>query len=69
MYDNILRYEEKAMTEMPELEKRVEKLLKKDKKDEAIKELNQYTADFEAATANTWKEMEQKFWEWFWAGF
>ena len=69
VYGNVLRYEEKAMTELPELEKRVEKLLKKDNKDEAIKELNQYTADFEAATANTWKEMEQKFWEWFWAGF
>ena len=69
MYGNILRYEEKAMIEMPELEKRVQKLLDEDKKKEAVKELNQYTADFEAATANTWKEMEQKFWEWFWAGF
>ena len=69
VYGNVLRYEEKAMTEMPELEKRVEKLLKKDKRDEAIAELNQYTADFEAATANTWKEMEHKFWEWFWTGF
>ena len=69
IYGNVLRYEEKAMTEMPELEKRVEKLLKKDKRHEAIAELNQYTADFEAATANTWKEMEHKFWEWFWTGF
>ena len=69
VYGNVLRYEEKAMTEMPELEKRVEKLLKKDKRDEAIAELNRYTADFEAATANTWKEMEHKFWEWFWTGF
>ena len=69
IYDNVLRYEEKAMNEMPELEQRVEKLLKKGNKDEAIKELNQYTADFEAATANTWKEMAHKFWEWFWAGF
>ena len=38
-------------------------------RDEAIAELNQYTADFEAATANTWREMEHKFWEWFWTGF
>lgn len=69
MYSNILRYEDKAMTELPELEKRVEKLLKKGERDEAINALNQYTADFEAATANTWKEMEYKFWEWFWTGF
>ena len=69
MYSNILRYEDKAMTELPELEKRVEKLLRKGERDEAINALNQYTADFEAATANTWKEMEYKFWEWFWTGF
>ena len=42
---------------------------KKDKKDEAVNELNRYTADFEAATAETWKEMEHKFWEMFWTGF
>ena len=69
MYANILRYEEKAMEEMPELEKKVEKLLKKGEKEEATKMLNRYTADFEAATAETWKEMEHSFWERFWTGF
>ena len=69
MYKNILRYEEKAMEELPELEKKVEKLLKQDKKDEAAELLNRYTADFEAATAETWKEMEHHFWEKFWTGF
>lgn len=69
MYANILRYEDKAMEEMPELEKKVEKLLKKGEKEEATKMLNRYTADFEAATAETWKEMEHTFWERFWTGF
>ena len=69
MYSNILRYEDKAFEEMPELEKKVEKLLKKGERDEAIKMLNRYTADFEAATAETWKEKEHSFWESFWAGF
>ena len=69
MYKNIQRYEEKAMIEMPELEKRVQKLLDEGKKEEAAKELNRYTADFEAATAETWKEMEHHFWVKFWAGF
>ena len=69
MYKNILRYEDKAFEEMPELEKKVEKLLKKGEKDEAVKMLNRYTADFEAATAETWKEMEHHFWERFWTGF
>jgi hypothetical protein len=57
------------MEEMPELEKKVEKMLKKGDRDEAIKLLNRYTADFEAATAETWKEMEHAFWERFWTGF
>ena len=69
MYNNIQRYEDKAFEEMPELEKKVEKLLKKGEKDEAVKMLNRYTADFEAATAETWKEMEHLFWEKFWTGF
>ena len=69
MYDNILRYEEKAMIEMPALEDRVLDLLIEGKRDEATKELNRYTSDFEAATANTWQEMEHLFWEKFWTGF
>ena len=69
MYKNILRYEDKAMEEMPELEKKVETLLKNGKHDEAVEMLNRYTADFEAATAETWKEMEHHFWEKFWTGF
>ena len=32
-------------------------------------QLNVGTSDFEAATANTWKEMEQSFWERFWVNF
>ena len=69
MMDNILRYEEKAMKEIPALEKEVEALLKDNKKEEAQKLLNRYTADFEAATAQTWKEMEENFWERFWVNF
>ena len=67
--DNVLRYEEKAMKEIPALEKEVMALLEEGKKEEAQKLLNRYTADFEAATAQTWKQMEQSFWEWFWVNF
>ena len=31
--------------------------------------MNRYTTDFEAATANTWMEMEHNFWRRFWTGF
>lgn len=69
MINNILRYEEKAMKEIPSLEKEVMALLEEGKKEEAQKLMNRYTADFEAATAQTWKEMEQSFWERFWVNF
>ena len=69
MTNNILRYEEKAMKEIPALEKEVMALLEEGKKEEAQTLLNRYTADFEAATAQTWKEMEHKFWERFWVNF
>ena len=69
MIDNVLRYEEKAMKEIPALEKEVMALLEEGKKEEAQKLMNRYTADFEAATAQTWKEMEHSFWERFWVNF
>ena len=69
MIDNVLRYEEKAMKEIPALEKEVMVLLEEGKKEEAQKLMNRYTADFEAATAQTWKEMEHSFWERFWVNF
>ena len=68
-YDNILRYEEKAMEELPALEKKVADLLKDGKKQDAQKLLNQYTSDFAGATRQTWQEMEAKMWETFWTGF
>ena len=69
MIDNVLRYEEKAMKEIPALEKEVMTLLEEGKKEDAQKLINRYTADFEAATAQTWKEMEHRFWERFWVNF
>ncbi|MDD2205145.1 MAG: C69 family dipeptidase [Bacteroidales bacterium] len=69
MLNNILRYEEKAFTELPAVEEQVAKLLKEGKVEEAQKLLNQYTADFAGATRQTWTEMEHRFWEMFWTGF
>lgn len=69
MLGNVKRYEDKAFSELPVLEKQVIGLLNADKKDEAVKVLNQYTSDFAGATRQTWQEMEHKFWEMFWTGF
>lgn len=69
MYKNIYRLEDKAMDELPELEKKVWKLLDEGEKDKAVEALNRYTSDFEAAAAEIWKDMEHKFWERFWTGF
>ena len=69
MINNVLRFEEKAMKEIPALEKELLTLLDEGKKEEAQKLMNKYTADFEAATAQTWKNMEHHFWERFWVNF
>lgn len=69
MINNVLRYEQKANDELPQLEERVKALLDEGNKEEAQKMLNRYTSDFEAASAQTWKEMEHKLWEFFWTGF
>ena len=69
IYDNVLRYEEKAMEELPALEKKVAALLKDGKKKEAQKILNQYTSDFAGATRQTWSEIERTLWERYWTGF
>ncbi|MDD4141921.1 MAG: C69 family dipeptidase [Bacteroidales bacterium] len=69
MMKNVRRYEEKAVSELPSLEKQVAKLLKDDKLKEAQTMLNSYTSDFAGATRQTWEEMEHRFWEMFWTGF
>ena len=69
MTNSVLRFEEKAEAELPALEKKVEKLLKDDKKKEAALEMNRYTADFAGATRQEWKRIEQRLWEFFWSGF
>lgn len=69
MLKNILRYEEKAFTELPHVEQAVQALLKEGKKKEAQQLLNNYCSDFAGATRQTWSEMEHRFWEMFWIGF
>ena len=69
MNDNIIRFENKAMNEIPEIEKQAQKLLNDNKKDEATTTLNRYTADFEASTRQAWREMEETFWQMFRLGF
>ncbi len=69
MMENVNRFEEKALNEIPELEKQVKKMIDENKRDEATKLLNRYTSDFEAMTRSTWKEMEESFWQMFRLGF
>lgn len=69
MYNNILRYEDKARTELPSLEKEVVKLFKEGHREEAVRLMENYSADFAGATRQTWSDMEHRFWEMFWTGF
>lgn len=69
MLGNVLRYERKAFDELPALELIAAARLRDGKREETLKLLDQYTADFAAATRQTWQQMEHSFWETFWKGF
>lgn len=69
MMDNVMRYEDKAFDELPELERKAVLLLKSGKREEAQKLLDRYSSDFAGATRQTWREMEHKLWETYWTGF
>jgi dipeptidase len=67
--ENVLSFEEKALKEMPDIEKEATNLIKDGKTEEAKLLLSNFTKDFEAATSQRWKELEIKFWELFGKGF
>ncbi|NOU46798.1 MAG: peptidase [Bacteroidales bacterium] len=67
--ENVLSFEEKALKEMPGIEKEASSLLKDGKTEEARLLLTSFTNDFEAATKQRWHEMEIRFWEMFGKGF
>lgn len=69
MYKHILQYEDKAATELPDLEKKATDLAKNNKMKNVRKLLNDYSYNFAEETHKTWNEMEHKFWENFWTGF
>lgn len=67
--ENVISFEEKAMKEMPDIEKEAINLIKEGKTEDAKKLLTNYTKDFEAATSRRWIELEKRFWEMFGKGF
>jgi len=67
--ENVLSFEEKALKEMPAIEKEATELVKAGKNAEARALVTAYTCDFEAATRHRWLELEIKFWEMFGKGF
>ena len=67
--ENVLSFEEKALKEMPAIEKEASELVKAGKNAEAKALATAYTRNFEAATRQRWGELEIKFWEMFGKGF
>lgn len=58
-------YEQKMMEEKGAVEEKAAKLVKENKRDEAIALLNDYTASFEASTRKTWEEIRRDMWNMF----
>ena len=69
LLDNVTRFEEKGLEEIPALEKKAQALIDDGKGKEVAKLLNQYTSDFAGSTRQAWREMENTFWYWFSMGF
>lgn len=67
--DNVLYFENKLISDLPEMEKQVKKYLSDDQKKEVSQYLNNYTSDFVGATRLRWQELEEKFWLNFGLGF
>ena len=71
--NNVMAFEEKAFTELPDIEKKALELFKSEKGEENPMKyrefLTKYTNDFARATMNTWWELGDKFWTWFARGF
>lgn len=66
---NVLSFESKAMDELPSLELKIQTLNKKNNNKEVSQSLNQFTANFNGAAIQRWKEMEHQFWGMFGKGF
>ncbi len=69
MLENVLDFQEKAMIEMPAVEKRAEAMIKDGKVKEAKEFITRYTNDFAGSTTKRWNELEAKFWRMFGLGF
>lgn len=69
MIPQVIRFEEKAVNEMPVLEQKAIHMLENGDNGEVHHLLNEYTSDFAGATRQCWENLETSFWEMFWTGF
>jgi dipeptidase len=69
MMEEVMYFENKALEEGANLEKKVEELIKAGKTEEAKVLLNKHTRDFTGSTSLRWKELENKYWRKFGLGF
>lgn len=70
LLNHVIQFEEKVLNDLPNLEARTKQLLENnDNNKEAKRQLTSYTNDFAASTSQTWKELENRYWEMFKFGF
>lgn len=65
----VAEYQNKALSEMPDLEKRVSDLVNQGKEDEAADIVTDYTRTFALSAMNRWQEMKRILWDMFGRGF
>jgi dipeptidase len=69
IFENVLYFQDKGISEIKGLEVRVQKLISEGKTEEAKKLVTNYTRDFTGATMLKWEELERKYWAKFGRGF
>jgi dipeptidase len=69
IFENVLYFQTKGLSETKDLEVRVQKLLSEGKTEEAKKIITNYTRDFTGATMLKWEELERTYWGKFGLGF
>ncbi|MEE4178539.1 MAG: C69 family dipeptidase [Bacteroides sp.] len=66
---SVAHFQQKAMEELPEVERTAEKMIKAGKVDEAREYITAYTNDFATLTMKRWEEHRNELWHMFGRGF
>lgn len=66
---SVAHFQQKALRELPEVERKAQRMIKDGKRDEALAYITAYTNDFATLTMRRWEEHKDQLWHLFGRGF